>query len=264
MVLVLLAALSLSLSLLLVSACGSTKPMPDTPVLEPQPAAVDSSATKASDSSARETALPDKVVRYDDETEAALAPLLADAKATYPDVRARYLAGLPDKHVFMLVTRLTDKSGNWEQVFIRVTSVEDGLVQGTIANEINSVEGYAHGDSVEFAETRIRDWVIVRPDGSEEGNRVGRFLDYWRSGEFFGALFAVTRSSANEVSVRYLHMLDRHKKGAQAHFDPPSIFISAALKELRSRSWKDAEPDKEVYTYLLYWPLEPTNLNREP
>ncbi|MBL4634756.1 MAG: DUF2314 domain-containing protein [Kofleriaceae bacterium] len=255
---------TLFLSLFLVPACGSAKPMPDTPVLEPQPATLDSSATKASESTASVAALPDKVVRYDDETEAALAPLLADAKATYPEARARYLAGLPGKHVFMLVTRLTDESGKWEQVFIRVTSVHNGLVKGTIANEINSVEGYAHGDSVEFAETRIRDWVIVRSDGSEEGNRVGRFLDYWRSGEFFGALFAVTRSSANEVSVRYMHMLDRHKKGAQAHFDPPSVFLSAALKELRARSWKDAEPDKEFYTYLLYWPLEPTNLNREP
>ncbi|MBK7538639.1 MAG: hypothetical protein IPI49_25370 [Myxococcales bacterium] len=35
------------------------------------------------------------------------------------------------------------------------------------------------GDPVQFSEQEVEDWTISRPDGSEEGNVVGKFLDTW-------------------------------------------------------------------------------------
>jgi hypothetical protein len=39
------------------------------------------------------------------------------------------------------------------------------------------VHGYSLGDRYAFPESELRDWLITRPDGTEEGNFVGRFLD---------------------------------------------------------------------------------------
>jgi len=41
------------------------------------------------------------------------------------------------------------------------------------------VNGYRRGDAHEYPEEELIDWLISRPDGSEEGNVVGKFLDDW-------------------------------------------------------------------------------------
>ena len=37
--------------------------------------------------------------------------------------------------------------------------------------------GYHLGDDYKFPESDLRDWMIAKPDGTEEGNVVGKFLD---------------------------------------------------------------------------------------
>ncbi|MHA3775650.1 hypothetical protein ACXR0O_29400 [Verrucomicrobiota bacterium sgz303538] len=112
--------------------------------------------------------------------ERAIAPHVAKARSTYPEAKKRYLAGLPPKHTFFLTTRLHDKTGNFEQVFIAVDSIKDGKVTGTISSDINVVSGYKRGDRYTFPETELLDWPISKPDGTEEGNFVGNFLDTYR------------------------------------------------------------------------------------
>lgn len=112
--------------------------------------------------------------------ERAIAPYVAKARATYPDVKKRYLAGLPPKHIFFLTTRLHDKAGTIEQVFIEVRSITDGKVTGIIASDINDVVGFKRGDPYTFPEREMLDWLIAKPDGTEEGNRVGIFLDTYK------------------------------------------------------------------------------------
>ena len=51
---------------------------------------------------------------------------------------------------------------------------------GRIDSDVRAVSGYKAGDSYTLPEKDLIDWVIVRPDGSEEGNVVGKFLDTWR------------------------------------------------------------------------------------
>ena len=36
------------------------------------------------------------------------------------------------------------------------------------------------GDPYTFPEGELVDWLITHPDGSEEGNVVGKFLDEWQ------------------------------------------------------------------------------------
>lgn len=107
----------------------------------------------------------------------AQAPFVAQARATYPAARERFLAGLPPRHTFFVVTRLRDARGRQEQVFVAADSIRDGRIAGRIWSRVGIVEGYRLGQPIDVPEAELLDWMIARPDGSEEGNVVGKFLD---------------------------------------------------------------------------------------
>lgn len=112
--------------------------------------------------------------------EEAIKPYIQKAKDSYPEARQRYLKGLPAKHTFFITTRLHDKAGRFEQVFIAVREIKDGIVKGIIASDIQIVSGYSQGETYSFPEGELIDWTISKPDGSEEGNFVGKFLDTYQ------------------------------------------------------------------------------------
>ena len=107
----------------------------------------------------------------------ALAPYVQEARKTYPAARQRYLDGLPAGYSFFAVTKLRDRAGTGEQVFVSVTRIEGGRIHGRLASDILAVSGYKKGDTHAFGESELVDWVITHPDGTEEGNVVGKFLD---------------------------------------------------------------------------------------
>jgi hypothetical protein len=110
----------------------------------------------------------------------ATAPYTERARATYAAARARFLAGLPARHTFFVTTRLRDSSGRVEQVFVVADSIRDGQIAGRIWSQIALVAGYRLGQPYVFPESELVDWMIARPDGTEEGNVVGKFLDTYR------------------------------------------------------------------------------------
>ena len=112
--------------------------------------------------------------------EQAIKPYIEMAKRTYPEARERFLKGLPPRHTFFITTRLRDSSGAVEQVFIAVREIKDGTVSGLIWSEIKLVTGYKIQDPYTFPETELIDWLISKPDGTEEGNFVGNFLDTYK------------------------------------------------------------------------------------
>jgi hypothetical protein len=106
-----------------------------------------------------------------------LQPHIAQARATYPEARRRYLSGLPPGHTFFVTIKLHDNVGRGEMVFIAVDSLVQETAFGRIWNEIMTVSGYKLGQAHSVPETEILDWTISRPDGTEEGNFVGQFID---------------------------------------------------------------------------------------
>jgi hypothetical protein len=107
----------------------------------------------------------------------AIAPLVAEARATYPAARDRFLAGLPSHHTFFVTTRLHDAAGHIEQVFIAVDSIAGSTIAGRIWSQIGVVRGFRGGQPYSFPDSELIDWMVARPDGSEEGNVVGKFMD---------------------------------------------------------------------------------------
>ena len=110
----------------------------------------------------------------------AIRPYVQKARETFPEARARYLKGLPPRHVFFVTARLTDSAGRWEQVFIEVKEIKNGIVLGVIASDIRLVSGFKYGDQYSLPESDLIDWTISKPDGTEEGNFVGKFLDTYK------------------------------------------------------------------------------------
>jgi hypothetical protein len=127
---------------------------------------------------------PDKPIQADAEQvrkfEEAIKPYIEKARKTYPQARERYLKGLPPKHTFFITARLHDAEGRFEQVFIAVKQIKDGMIKGLIWSDVQIISGYAKGDTYSFPESELVDWTISKPDGTEEGNFVGKFLDTYQ------------------------------------------------------------------------------------
>ncbi|MBC6611056.1 DUF2314 domain-containing protein [Hymenobacter sp. BT507] len=106
-----------------------------------------------------------------------IASAVKQARTTLPSVKKRFQTGLPEEQVLFLTTRLYDADGTFEQVFVRVRTWSGTTVQGIIANELLTVQSFTQGQQITFPEKAVLDWTISLPDGSEEGNFVGKLLD---------------------------------------------------------------------------------------
>jgi uncharacterized protein YegJ (DUF2314 family) len=116
----------------------------------------------------------------------AIAPYVAKARATWPAAKKRFLAGLPEGWSFAVSYRLlqTDKptkQQRFEDTFVNVKEIKGGMIRGTIGNKLGVVTNYRMGQTIEFPESKIMNWVFIRPDGSEEeGNVLGKFLEHYK------------------------------------------------------------------------------------
>lgn len=110
-----------------------------------------------------------------------LAPLIAQARATYPATKQRFRAGLPPGQILFVTTTLRDSHGMRERAFIRVQRIESDRVYGTIANDLMAIHELRLGDRYDLPEGELIDWTISKPDGTEDGNLVGKFLDTYQA-----------------------------------------------------------------------------------
>jgi uncharacterized protein YegJ (DUF2314 family) len=121
------------------------------------------------------------ISRHDFATlEKAMAPAIAEAKATYPAARKKFLSGLPTESKFVVQVHLKQRDGKREGAFVEVDSIRDGQVSGTIETHLELVSEFKQGQHITFPEEEVYNWLIVQPDGSEVGNAVGKFLDSYK------------------------------------------------------------------------------------
>jgi len=98
------------------------------------------------------------------------------ARRTYPKAKEKFLNGLASGQYFFVVTRLQDKNGAVEQVFISVSEIKNGKIHGYIYNKIQNVSGYEFRQRHTFPESKIIDWLITKPNGGQIGNYIGKSL----------------------------------------------------------------------------------------
>lgn len=117
-----------------------------------------------------------------DAVETQMLAYIAQARATWPTAKARYIAGMPTGQILFVTMRLYE-GARYEQVFVRVDGIEGGTVRGRIASTVETMSSYRRGDPIELPEGDVLDWTIAHPDGTEEGNVVGKFLDTVKTGQ---------------------------------------------------------------------------------
>lgn len=118
---------------------------------------------------------PDRIRRLDE----AIKPLIEEARKTLPEAKAKYLKGLSTGERFSITTKLRDDIGNFEQVFVFVDQWNGTTISGTLGNDVK-LRGFKRGDKLKVEEKDVLDWTISKPDGTEEGNVIGKFLDTWK------------------------------------------------------------------------------------
>jgi hypothetical protein len=107
-----------------------------------------------------------------------LKPLIAKAKATFPQAKKRFLAGLPAGEKFYVLTRLYGENGaKTEDVYVVVREMTGGEIRGVIDSDVLLVKTYRKGQLLAFPEAKLIDWSILHRNGYEEGNVVGRHFD---------------------------------------------------------------------------------------
>jgi uncharacterized protein YegJ (DUF2314 family) len=112
--------------------------------------------------------------------EDAIEPYVKKARESLPEAKKKYLAGLPKNQVFYVTIKLYDSSKKFEQVFVRVTSWKGETIQGILSSDLSLIHNHSKGEKLTCNESEILDWTISKPDGTEEGNFVGKFLDTYQ------------------------------------------------------------------------------------
>ena len=109
--------------------------------------------------------------------QAVVERLSPEAMKRWPTIRSRYLAGLEPGQSLFVTILLEEQGGNSEYVFVAVDGIEADKLRGRIWNDIVAIHGLQRGSSIELTEDAISDWLISNPDGSEEGNVIGKAVD---------------------------------------------------------------------------------------
>ena len=112
--------------------------------------------------------------------EDAIAPFVKKARETLPEAKKKYQTGLPKDHIFYVTINLYDPAKNCEQVFVRVTSWNAETIHGIIDSKPSIIRNHSKGEKLTCQESEVLDWTISKPDGTEEGNFVGKFLDTYK------------------------------------------------------------------------------------
>ena len=179
-----------------------------------------------------------------------LKPYVEMALASYPQAKARYQTGLDPRETFLVSARLYDKTGNFEQVFVAVQEIAAGRVKGSIASNVERVDGYKRGDSFDCAEKDIYDWVITKPDGSEEGNFVGKVIDAIHGKSIPLIVQMVVGEDGKVRSAKFESALNRSKQDIS--YSIPDNVRNDAERTVMQFEFAPAEFVKTNYTFLIY------------
>jgi hypothetical protein len=99
------------------------------------------------------------------------------ALQTWPAAKKRFLDGLPERHSLFVTLLVSEPDTGSEYLFIAVDKIVDDKIRGRVWNEVHVVKSLYYRASIEIPEGAISDWLISKPDGSEDGNIVGKYID---------------------------------------------------------------------------------------
>ena len=186
-----------------------------------------------------------------------IAPYIEKARATFPEVKKKYIAGdyVRENRQLDVQIELTDKNGNREMVFIVVTQCLGNRFQGVIVNDIQLLKEYKNGDTLSFSQDQVKNWVVVDSKGNEEGNFVGKAIEAFDSG-IVGVFFEVVFKKG-KFEVKYQDAKSAKYQNSIDGIVSQDIITEIAKRvkascEKKRREGQKFEEGKPFYTYGIY------------
>jgi uncharacterized protein YegJ (DUF2314 family) len=118
---------------------------------------------------------PDPVsrVKHDEELNRASEK----ARAQLPALAKRFREGLTPGEYLMLKAPFKTSGGGTEWMWVEVRSwPTSGSISGLLRNDPQDVPGLRAGQGVEIKEAQVFDYLLTKPDGSQEGNSTGAVI----------------------------------------------------------------------------------------
>lgn len=103
--------------------------------------------------------------------------LAPSALKTWPAAKERFLDGLPERHSLFVTVLVSEPDGRSEYLFVAVDEIVGDQIHGRVWNDVKVVRSLHFRAPIEIPEDAISDWLITKPDGSEDGNLVGKYID---------------------------------------------------------------------------------------
>ncbi|MBO7413496.1 MAG: DUF2314 domain-containing protein [Fibrobacter sp.] len=202
-------------------------------------------------------AAEDKLFNMNTDMEKLIAPYIEKAKATFPAVKKKYIAGdyVRENRQLDVQIEFADKGGTKEMVFVHVTQCLGNRFQGIIVNEIQLLKEFKKGDEVSFTQDQVKNWVVVDSLGNEEGNFVGKAIEAFDSGivgVFFEGVFKKGKFEfkyQDAQSAKYQNSIDGIV--SQEIIAEIAKRLKASYEKKR-REGQKFEEGKPFYTYGIY------------
>lgn len=120
--------------------------------------------------------LPDQAQETEHDEE--LLRASEQARERLPELKKMFNDGLAPGETIMVKSpfKREDVDGN-EWMWVEVTKWTDTEIDGILQNEPNYIRSLAAGANVKVAESEVFDYIIMKADGSMEGNETGKVLE---------------------------------------------------------------------------------------
>lgn len=171
----------------------------------------------------------------------------AQAKNTLDLFNKKFDSGSND--TFYITTRLHEGS-YFEQVFVKLQKIDKGIYKGSIASDPIGKVKFNSGDYIEVKAGDVTDWLIVLPDGSEEGNLQGKALDLIQTGKA-AFISKMTPKDGKFMSFTVVSVLNPRTKQEVIDIVPENIKAEVESYLAMKIGGSPSPDNNEKYTYTI-------------
>jgi uncharacterized protein YegJ (DUF2314 family) len=162
------------------------------------------------------------------------------------------------QNIFYVTTRIYHDK-NFEQIFVKLSSIEGGVYKGVIASSPLGKVDFKSGDKISVKSADVLDWLIVLPDGEERGNLQGKALDLLQ----VGTAAVITRMIPKDgkyISFTVVSVLNPQTKQEVIEILPHDVKTKIENYLATKNVNLAPEDNKEKYTYIFIrfpgWQIE--------
>lgn len=159
---------------------------------------------------------------------------------------------------YYVITRLHE-GDYYEQVFVHVTAYVKGVYQGTIASEPLGRVKFTRGADIKVPGAEVVDWTIVKADGTEEGNLLGKMTDLIRAGKA-AFIYEMTPVNGAYSGIKVVSVVNGMTKQEIIDVVPRDVIAKVEKYAVSVQKEKKPTDEKKSFSYAVVrypgWEIE--------